>query len=709
MQIKWAALAFVRLTLCYISGILLYQRYNGLQNQVLFTLFGSVLAYSFLLFFSNKITKRKFSGVFSALAFTIVVSAAYTNIAYQNENNKLLFKNALESDIQAYTALIEKPPIEKANGYNVILSVQQIKQNNNWKHIKGKVNAYLPFKGNLPNLNDKLLIKGRPLAYNPPLNPGEFDFRKLMNRKGIYLQHYLTQDKIRFLGKAENNFFTYAYSFRAYFMEHFKKYITGKNELAIALALVIGVKEQLDHDIKNAYSGAGAMHVLAVSGLHVGIIFNILGWLFFSFKKQKYGRWFYGIATGIVLWFYAAITGFSPSVVRASTMFTFVLIALIINRKSSIYNTLAASALCMLIYNPNFLFQVGFQLSYVAVFGIVFLYPKIYGIFEVRNYWLDQLWKISVVSIAAQIATFPLGLFYFHQFPVYFLLANPFVIIAATLVVTIGILFPITGFMPTIIPTLVGKLINIILYLSNQIVFLINQLPFARTEPIHFNTLEVLFVYGIIIILLLFFTFKRLKYLSVAVFSTLLFSAFSIYGQTKTNNQLMTVYAIKKHSCISIVYDDKAYVLADSVLSKDHKKIAFHIGNHLLEQGINNYNILPFSQLDSLPFPTVSKENNYFLVINEQKIGILTNNNTYLPANELDIAICTKNAFTFLEKLRSIQSKKIVFDSSNTSYFVEKIKEELKSISVHNTTKQAAVSFNLSTSKVSVNNHMLSY
>jgi competence protein ComEC len=675
-QIKWASKPFIRFTLCYIAGVLLFHIYTISTNIVLFTLGVNVLAYCLFFSLMGKENKRKFAWVFSISGFLLLILIAYANTAWHQESKQQLLTSWQDGDIEAYTAKVVEPPKEKANGYNLTLEVQQIKQANTWGNIKGKVNAYLPFKDSIPRLNDILLIKGSPMPYQDPLNPGEFDYGKFMNRQGIYLQHYLKQDNIQLYSKARDNLFTYSYRLRAYYTETFKKYITGKNELAIALALVLGVKDQLDYEIKDAYSGAGAMHVLAVSGLHVGIIFNLLGFLLFVLKKHKYGRWVYGLITVAFLWVYAAITGFSPSVVRASTMFTFVLVATVINRKSSIYNTLAASALCMLVYDPNFLFQVGFQLSYIAVFGIVYIHPKLYEIIKVKNYLLDKLWSISVVSIAAQIATFPLSLYYFHQFPVYFLLANPIVITVAMIVVSVGILLPLIGLLPYI-SMLLGKMLGFLLYLMNLSVSIVNQLPFSRTEAVYFDTEILILIYFSVIGLVAFLAIKRLNYFKVATLCVFLISATSIYKTQNTkSNTSLTVYAVKQHTCISIVYNQEAYVIVDKELKNNSKKLAYHIGNHLLQQGYSDYSILSTDSLYSLPFPHKTEGNNIFMVPDGKKIAIVKNNST-LPNIQLDLAICVSNGFKNTKYLKKLHAKQLIFDSSNSPYYSSKIQAEL--------------------------------
>ena len=212
--------------------------------------------------------------------------------------------------------------------------------------------------------------------------------------------------------------------------------VEGK-QLKVASALLLGYRENLDKELVKSYASAGAMHVLAVSGLHVGILYLLLTRIF-SFlkkvKKVKNGKFILTILIVSFLWFYAIMTGLSASVMRATTMFSFIVIGNeLLNRKTSIYNTLAVSAIILMIINPFIVYQVGFQLSYVAVVGIVYLQPKLNRLFYSRYKLVRGVWAITCVSLAAQIATFPLSLHYFHQFSTYFFISNLIVIPASSL------------------------------------------------------------------------------------------------------------------------------------------------------------------------------------------------------------------------------------------------------------------------------------
>ena len=199
--------------------------------------------------------------------------------------------------------------------------------------------------------------------------------------------------------------------------------LEGK-EYAVVSALVAGYTDDLDIETMKAFADTGTLHVLSVSGMHVGIIYYVLNLLLLFLSKHRYGNILRVLILLSFLWLYSMITGMSAAVMRSAAMLSFIIVGKSFNRYVNTYNIIAASIFFLLIMNPFTLMDVGFQLSYISVIGIIWLQPHIYSIFDFNTKWKDEIWKVVSVSIAAQIATFPLGIFYFHQFPNYFLPSN---------------------------------------------------------------------------------------------------------------------------------------------------------------------------------------------------------------------------------------------------------------------------------------------
>ncbi|NQY68024.1 MAG: ComEC/Rec2 family competence protein, partial [Flavobacteriales bacterium] len=256
--------------------------------------------------------------------------------------------------------------------------------------------------------------------------------------------------------------------------------------------------------------------------LHVGIIYLILTKLL-QFMLGRTNRYYvYGIILLVTLWFYAAITGFSASICRATTMFSLVIIGDNLNRQVNIYNSILASAFILLLTDPFWIFDVGFQLSYIAVLGIVTFQPSIEKWLSFKNTVLKYMWSISAVSIAAQISTFPLSVFYFHQFPIYFLLSNLIVIPIVGVVLILCLFFLSTYYIPLIGITISNVLLVLVKGL-NQYVAWVNVIPGATIENISITINQCILMYAMLICFYIYFVTRRSDCLIIGLV-TLLFA-----------------------------------------------------------------------------------------------------------------------------------------------------------------------------------------
>jgi competence protein ComEC len=233
------------------------------------------------------------------------------------------------------------------------LQVKRILVHNQWIEASGKVLLYLDIQMPPPRYGDKLLIKDHPQRIPAPANPGEFNYSQYLQLQQIHHQHFIKPAGIRIYGyEPPISLIALSISIRQYADTVFKKLIDSRQEQAIASGLVLGIRDGLDNEIKQAYASAGAMHILAVSGAHVGIVFGILALLLGNLKRFRYGKVLFAVSVLGLLWVYAFVTGLSASALRAVIMFSFVIIAGACTRQSSIYNTLAISAFIMLCINP---------------------------------------------------------------------------------------------------------------------------------------------------------------------------------------------------------------------------------------------------------------------------------------------------------------------------------------------------------------------
>jgi competence protein ComEC len=304
---------------------------------------------------------------------------------------------------------------------------------------------------------DQILFHGSIKLIENKHNPGEFDARHYWNSKNMYSIAFMDESQYLHLGHSQPSWYD---NIRTLIGEKLDE-VLGNNlessNLAVAKALILGDKSLLRPETKKSFSSAGAMHVLAVSGLHVGIILEILLFLLGRFPQIIKKNLAIVIAL-IILWVYAAIVGFSPSVVRATIMFTLLALGRMYSRKTNGLNILLFSACLMLFYNPLLIYDIGFQLSYMAMIGILVLYKSIESAFYIKNKWIRKVWQGSAVGLSAQLFTLPLTLYYFHQFPNYFLLTNVGMMVFAGLILSVGLFLFATNWI-----SIVGKLVGLFL------------------------------------------------------------------------------------------------------------------------------------------------------------------------------------------------------------------------------------------------------
>src|SRR5690606_16662398 len=346
------------------------------------------------------------------------------------------------------------------------------------------------------NYGDELIIPARYRENSPPYNPHEFDYMAYVEDQGIWHSIYLPDSLVRRIGLRKGNWLKQgALDLRTAWVEKLRRSFRNNEHFAVASALVLGYRGVLEPETLKRFSKTGTIHVLSVSGLHVGIVFAVFSFLL-RWIKGKHLDLLKAIMLVSSVWMYALLTGLSPSVLRAATMISFGVIAMTLYRRRHLFNTLCASALFLLLYNPAFLYEVGLVLSYLAVIGIVGLHPIIRSIFPKGNYLLSALISYACISVAAQLATFPFVFYYFHIFPVYFLPANMLIILPATLVVYLSatvLILPSGG-----LHSLASYLLERVMEVMNSFLRFFEALPYATLEGVRLSASENALIYLLI-------------------------------------------------------------------------------------------------------------------------------------------------------------------------------------------------------------------
>lgn len=605
------------------------------------------------------------------VAFSIIFLSGYlSSICSDHTRNIKHFSHEAEK-ITYYVAVVQKPAEKRAKANRYEVALESYKVEHEWKDGVGKFHLYL---NKQLKYGDKLLIKGQPAKVSPPYNPEEFDYQRFLSFRNIYHQHFIRAGEVWVIGNDEPNILLgFAFQVRTYAAAQLAHFVKAPRESGIAQALVLGVKDSLDNSVKNAYAASGAMHILAVSGLHVGIIYGLLLLLFGKLQQTRSGNWMLACICLLILWCYAMVTGFSPSVLRAVTMFSFVTLAKATRRSTNIYNTLAASALCLLLFDPYLVMAVGFQLSFLAVFGIVYLQPKLYKIFIPNTIFMDKVWSITTVALAAQLATFPLGMFYFNQFPTFFFISNLVVIPGALIILILGLAVIALGFLEHVAEW-VGQMLEWCIYGVNELVFAMEALPNAQITGIHLTVMETWLIFGVITFFLIFLNRKDYYYGKLALGLAIIFSCYRIFDLYHQPEKI-TIYRINKFTAVDFIANGNSFIYIDEALKLE--EVAYQVApNHLASNIRNVSRQVPVMQ--AIEGIKIACWGNKRIVILDENIDEKLKLQDPVAVDY--VLVCRKFNRSMRWIIKNFSFEKIILDGSLSWYRANSIKRELDAL-----------------------------
>ncbi len=592
--------------------------------------------------------------------------------------------NIIHNDsIDFFKVIISTAAVEKESSWKAEAEVNEVNTAGKWKSATGRIMLYLSKKDFASPLvyGDVLLVKGKPQVVPPPSNPEEFDYRRFLFFKNIYHQAFIRKDNIKYIGFYPPSWIDhYALRTRKWADKTIKQFVSGEREKGLAAGLVLGITDGIDNELIAAYSSTGTLHVLAVSGLHVGILYGIVLLLLKPLTKSKAGPWLIATISVTVLWAYAFVTGLSPSVLRAVTMFSFLAIAKPGGHRTNIYNTLALSAFIILWYDPFFIMSVGFQLSYLAVLGIVYIQPALYNLLNPTNRILDEVWKVSAVSIAAQISTFSLSLFYFHQFPNYFLFSNLVAIPASFVVLVLGLAILVVPFLEPVAGGL-GFVLEWVIKGMNAVMFAIEDLPFSVIKNVYISPLQCWVIFALLLSIILLLKTRKFVWIKVAFLLGIGFSGMEWYHyNSEINVRKITVYNVNGHTAIDLFDKGKVCFIGDSVLKKNLQKVNFHIASNRIKSGAVTVDTVPIIENHAQGCSLIVWNDKFIVQIHDRQFKI--------PKGlKVDFLIISNNAVTNVEELnKQIQARNIILDSSNSRYKIS----SMTGIGVHSVPHQGA-------------------
>ncbi|MBO4231651.1 MAG: ComEC family competence protein [Bacteroidales bacterium] len=455
--------------------------------------------------------------------------------------------------------------------------------------VREKVILYVRKDSNALRLRhgDRLLVNTRLERAPPPQNPYAFDNRLFLQRRGIYFTGFVEAGGWRKIDSALS-VRRAAAQLQSFFAKQFRTSGLDGEEYAVITAILLGADDTMPPTLKASYATAGVSHILCVSGMHVGIIFMILDFLLKPLALNRNTNIIKTILLLLFIWAYAHITGLSPSVTRAAAMFTFVSFGSLLNRNTDIFHSLAASLTVLLFINPLLIFEVGLQLSYAAVFGIVTFQPLLGKLLRPKTKIGNYFWSLATVSVAAQASTFPISVLYFGQFPNYFLISNLSVIFLSFIIVISGIVTLCVSAIPKI-SVICGTILFHEIKIMNRIIGLVEGLPFSLTDNISWTPTQIFALYLFIIFFYIFIVKKKTKFLTISLTALSIFLIISNLNKIRnTHTCEITFYAIQKHSCIGLNSNGNGILLADSLFTKDGKEYSYSVKNHELRCGIKS-------------------------------------------------------------------------------------------------------------------------
>ncbi|WP_289058067.1 ComEC/Rec2 family competence protein [uncultured Flavobacterium sp.] len=642
----------VKITIAFIFGIIASYYLHFSISIIAFPLSLSFIAFFVVFFWILKRNKKSsLFGILSCgLAFFIGTFTLISHTENLQKDNYTHCKSAFKSKQSTTLILREKL---KSNDYSdrYIGLIKTI----SGRPYSGKVivNVQKDSSKNHLIIGNSIKIQTVLQQNKPSKNPNQFDYSRYLANKQIYAQVYCQKKEILVNKAIQKDIWYYCAKLHSRIISNLEKSNFNQAEMNVALALILGQQQEISQDIIQDYQYSGATHVLSVSGLHVGFIMLFITFVLKPIPNTKKGSFFKLACILISLAGFAVISGLSPSVLRSVVMFSFLAIGNHLRRNGNIYHTLLVSILLILLFEPYFLFDVGFQLSYIALFFILWLQPILKDIYNPKNKLTVYIWEALTVSFAAQIGTLPLCLYYFHQFPGLFFVTNIIILPVLSFIMIAGIVVMIIAIF-TSPPLFIIIIFEKSIYLLNLMIHAVASVDSFVIQNISFNLYH-LWAFSFFIIATTVWikkpSFNKLLFVFVSIITIQL--AF-IFTKIETENEGEL-----------IVYNEKNNTLISERLGRN---LLLFTRDTLRE---NNRNINSYLVGNSISLPT-TKEIKNVLYFKKNKILIIDSTKTYSEKIKPDILILTQTSKVNLDRLLQILHPKIVIADGSNSNSIQK-------------------------------------
>lgn len=688
-------IVFVKIILPLILGIIIGYYFQSAQLLNIFTAILTVLLALAILIniFYKQLKAWKYKKTIASLYYLIIFSLGFFLTLF---NTHFLRPDYFgKKQCQQLKVWVDSEPQQTNDILRFEATVTNGYLNRQAHNCSGKLLVALKIDSLSPiglNYGDELLISANYLPVEPPYNPGEFDFKSWLASKNINHQTFIRQEQLVKLGNNKGNpIIKYALAIRQKQVDIYRKLIKDDEAFAVASTLILGYRADLSKETLAAYSKTGTIHALSVSGMHVGIIYIMLNWLLAFLDRKSLGRLFKTLLICSLVWYYSLITGFSPSVLRSAIMLTVYILAKQSRRSTNNYNVVSFAAILLLLIDPFVIWDVGFQLSFLAVFGLIYYQPKIYKWWYVENKWLDKLWSAVAMSLAAQLATLPLSVYYFHQFPVYFIISNLFILIPITVLMYAGIAILLLK-----VYFLAPAFEWLITFTNNGLKW-IASLPYAGITEIWLNRWQLLLMCILIAALTIGLSYYKKKYIFIGAAALLILQISLGYQKINAANQNEFIFfSLRKNYAAAFINGNSAILVSD--LTDGDKNFEFFVKPSLDQKQVNNIHFVKWE--DDFSAPNFVKQQRQ-IIYNNKRILLLDssfNRKKIIQKPSFDFVWLHQNPKQKLENLKNeISFSKLVVDASNKDYIISKFEHHanLLNLSTYVLKKQKAVTFNL--------------
>ena len=666
---KYVKFPIIPLLLAFIFGILYEHFTNSNLKGLSISIIIAALSCFILYLYSKKEKNNPISLGISILISFFILGAINKNL-HSDLNSKNHFSNYLKDENNIIVGFVNEK-LKSTSFYDkYILDVSQI----NKQFAKGKILIYLP-KTRISKLTigTEIRLFSEIKYIDPITNPYQFNYTQYLNNQNIYYDiHYKKEDKIAITNCKNWKF--YINQLKEKLISSFTYLHLKEDNYNLLMALLFGERTTLSKELTDNYTNTGVVHILAISGLHIALFYGLILWCSNPLKKYRNGKLYLFLLSISTLWIYALLTGMSASVVRAVVMFTIIAYGTLVNKQVNIYNSLATSALLLLLWNPNYLFDIGFQLRYCAVIAIIAFQPVVNKYSYSKKWLVLKTKETLLITLVAQLGVLPLTLYYFGQFPILFLISNVIVIPLSSLILILGLaIIPLNLILPSI-GQYVGIIIEYLIDKMNQFTFWIGQFDSFIIKNIAFHELLVVFLFGIIWSLLNYFSNPKIKKVTWVLISILSFQiAYLAIFLNKNEHSELLVFNSYKNSILVLKRNKEA-----TFYSTDFKKNKQLITNYCRNNFIVNKKEIPL------------KNSIYF----QERILCIDSNGIYKTRMSPKIILLTQSPKINLERLIQIhQPKQIIADGSNYKSYIKLWKAtcEKQKIPFHATTEKGLI------------------